>query len=463
LNSFPAVRHAGLLAVFAVAALLLGAGEPATSSKPNPGKSGRAAETRPPKNAPAEAATAQRQQALHRQQLDLQRDLMKLKRELSAREASRSDARDALADSETAISDVNRRLRELASARTRLEQQIAALGARERAVTERQGEQMRQSDLYLRQRQMLELRSPAQLLLEGDNPGRLGREGVYLAYLSRDSEASVNQLEARRQELAALHAETTEKSAELSKLAEDELRNRQELEREQARRKRALQQLSKDIAAQQQSISRLERDEQRLGALLDQISRLLSEQSRKEAERARRHAERDAANRQAANKPGAVRQAQPDTSSQSISPNEPLTGGNFAQLKGKLTLPVQGTVSSRFGAPRRADGASTGPTWKGVFVQAPAGSDVRSVGSGQVVFADWLRGFGNLLVIDHGDGFLSVYGNNESLLRKVGDRVAVGDVVALVGNTGGNETPGLYFELRFQGRPFDPLGWVAAR
>jgi septal ring factor EnvC (AmiA/AmiB activator) len=80
-----------------------------------------------------------------------------------------------------------------------------------------------------------------------------------------------------------------------------------------------------------------------------------------------------------------------------------------------------------------------------------------------VVFSDWLRGFGNLLVIDHGDGFLSIYGNNEALLRNPGDPVAVGDVVALVGNTGGNEHPGLYFELRFKGRPFDPLTWVAAR
>jgi septal ring factor EnvC (AmiA/AmiB activator) len=91
------------------------------------------------------------------------------------------------------------------------------------------------------------------------------------------------------------------------------------------------------------------------------------------------------------------------------------------------------------------------------------GAEVRSVAAGQVVFADWLRGFGNLMVIDHGDGYLSVYGNNESLLRNVGDRVAVGDSIASVGNTGGNEHTGLYFELRFQGRPFDPLKWVAAR
>ena len=103
------------------------------------------------------------------------------------------------------------------------------------------------------------------------------------------------------------------------------------------------------------------------------------------------------------------------------------------------------------------------PSSKGIFIRAAEGADVRSVGDGQIVFADWLRGFGNLLVIDHGEGYLSIYGNNEALLRNVGDKVAVGEVVASVGNTGGNEAPGLYFELRFQGRPFDPLTWVAAR
>jgi septal ring factor EnvC (AmiA/AmiB activator) len=126
-------------------------------------------------------------------------------------------------------------------------------------------------------------------------------------------------------------------------------------------------------------------------------------------------------------------------------------------------LPVEGTVTARFGTARRGEDGATGPNWKGIFIRAEAGAEVRAVGSGRVVFSDWLRGFGNLLVIDHGDGFLSVYGNNEALLRNVGDPVAVGDIVALVGNTGRNEYPGLYFELRFEGRPFDPLTWVAAR
>ena len=95
--------------------------------------------------------------------------------------------------------------------------------------------------------------------------------------------------------------------------------------------------------------------------------------------------------------------------------------------------------------------------------QAPEGPEVRAAAAGQVVHADWLRGYGNLMVLDHGDGLLSVYGNNESLLREAGQAVKAGEVVATVGNTGGNPESGLYFELRHQGQAFDPLRWVSPR
>ena len=97
------------------------------------------------------------------------------------------------------------------------------------------------------------------------------------------------------------------------------------------------------------------------------------------------------------------------------------------------------------------------------MILAPEGTEVKSVAAGQVVYADWLRGFGNLLVVDHGDGFLSVYGNNQSLLRETGDTVRPGEAVATVGSSGGNPESGLYFELRYQGQAFDPLRWVGLR
>jgi septal ring factor EnvC (AmiA/AmiB activator) len=128
-----------------------------------------------------------------------------------------------------------------------------------------------------------------------------------------------------------------------------------------------------------------------------------------------------------------------------------------------MHLPVKGEVIARFGTTRKTEAGVNAPTWKGVVIRAPQGTDVRAVAAGRVVFADWLRGFGNLLIVDHGDGLLSIYGNNESLLRSVGDRVESDEVIAAVGNTGGNTESGLYFELRFEGRPIDPLKWAQAR
>ena len=125
-------------------------------------------------------------------------------------------------------------------------------------------------------------------------------------------------------------------------------------------------------------------------------------------------------------------------------------------MRGQLRLPVKGTIAGRFGSPRAEGGAS----WKGIFIRAAEGVEVKAVAAGAVVFSDWLRGFGNLLIIDHGDDFLSVYGNNESLLATVGARVRSGEAVATVGNSGGNPDSGLYFELRHRGQAFDPLKWA---
>jgi septal ring factor EnvC (AmiA/AmiB activator) len=119
-------------------------------------------------------------------------------------------------------------------------------------------------------------------------------------------------------------------------------------------------------------------------------------------------------------------------------------------------MPVRGEVANRYGSGT----SDRSPSSKGLFFRAPAGTDVRAVAAGRVVFADWMRGYGNLLILDHGDGYLSIYGNNESVLRRVGDQVHAGDAVATVGSSGGNDSSGLYFEARFQGRAFDPLPWL---
>jgi len=407
-----------------------------------------------PDAASKEATPQQQQSELRREQQALKLELEKLKRQLAATETTRSANTDALAKAEVAISKTNRRLRELGAERQRVERQIAALAAREQDAASRQKEQQSRRDALLRQLQRLNLRDPLQLLIEGDDPNQLSRDGQYLSYLSQNAQDSISQLQMRRVELADLQQQSEQKRAELAVIEQDETQSRQLLQVEQQHRKRSLDQLAKQAEGQRQSIARLERDDARLSSLIDRITALLAEQRRKE-EAARQRKERESA-----------RSARPDKAPKASGAAPPVVtepGTGFAQQRGRLLLPVQGSIAARFGAPRKGEGGAALPSSKGIFIRAAEGADVRSVGDGQVVFADWLRGFGNLLVIDHGEGYLSIYGNNEAILRNIGDKVAVGEVVASVGNTGGNEAPGLYFELRFQGRPFDPLTWVAAR
>jgi septal ring factor EnvC (AmiA/AmiB activator) len=131
-----------------------------------------------------------------------------------------------------------------------------------------------------------------------------------------------------------------------------------------------------------------------------------------------------------------------------------ITDAAFASLRGQMHAPVAGKITARFGAKHE------GVTWKGVFIKAPEGAEVRAVAAGRVVHADWQRGFGNLIIVAHGTGYLSVYGNNQTLLKHAGDAVKAGDQIAVAGNTGGKEESGLYFELRHLGQALDPAGWI---
>src|SRR6185503_827625 len=128
----------------------------------------------------------------------------------------------------------------------------------------------------------------------------------------------------------------------------------------------------------------------------------------------------------------------------------------FEHLKGRMHLPVRGELANQYGATREE-----GATWKGLFIRSVSGETIHAVADGRVVYADWLRGFGNLLILDHGKGYMSLYANNEALLSQVGETVRGGDPIARVGASGGQGESGLYFELRRDGKTFDPLKWVA--
>jgi septal ring factor EnvC (AmiA/AmiB activator) len=371
-------------------------------------------------------------QAGPRDDLDaLRTRIERLQRELSRSEETRADAADALRDSERAISAANRRLTQLAQEQKQLALTLSGMQADERDLAARIADQ--QHSLAQILRSAYERGSPASLpvLLSGEEPGRVARSLHYLGYVYR---AYAQQLDGLRRDLAALDAlsaRTQAKAAELTQLETRQAAQRATLVRERAARDATFARVSNDIQRQRREIGTLRRDEARLARLVQRLAEELAARSKPKRPRG-----------------GAARKGA-----------EGAEVGAFGRLKGRLRLPVQGELASRFGSPRQ----DTGVPWNGVFIQTAPRAPVQAVADGRVVFSDWLRGYGNLLIIDHGDGWMSLYANNEALLRQVGDAVAAGEQVAAAGDSGGNPQTGLYFEVRFRGRPVDPLLWVKAR
>ncbi len=393
----------------------------------------------------ATTANDHRQQQLQAEQRELRTRLAQLKKQLAATEAAHAEATDALAASESAISDANRRLRQLAQARRRLEGEIRDLRGRRLEAARDQDQHESGLGRALRERWLLAQRPGWQSALAGDDPDQLARESAYLGYLARERLRRIRELHGEREVLAGLEQQSRAKQEELAAVAEEERAGRGQLLRQQASRRQVLARLGHDLARQRASVGDLERDQARLSALIGKLGELLAQQARRRA------------------RPEHPGPARPPAAERGV---EPPADSRFAQLRGHLALPVHGQIVGRFGAERLAEDGSPqpgAPTWKGLFIRTRAGEEVHAVAAGRVVFADWLRGFGNLMILDHGEGFLSVYGNNESLLRAVGEPVATGEVVAVAGDTGGGGQSGLYFELRYQGRPVDPSAWVASR
>ena len=366
-----------------------------------------------------------------------------LQQKLVDSEASRDEAADALRESERAISDANRDLAGLDKASLEVTQRAEALrGEAKKAAEGLETQQKNLSRLLHAQHVRHGGSSPdtLHLLLSGENPNTMARDMQYLSYVSRAHGDAIRSLREGMDKLKALTDEASAKAAELAKIGADQISQRQRLQAEKAKRADVVTRLSRDMQRQRNEIGAMQRNETRLTTLIEQLARVITRSPLitppARADTPRQRPER------------VDRVAEPATITQV-----------FSRLRGQLALPVRGELTGRYGSPR-SDG---GLTWKGIFVAAKPGESVRAVASGRVVYADWLRGFGNLMIIDHGESYMSLYGYNETLLKQVGENIGSGEAVATVGNSGGGADSGLYFELRHQGKPFDPLSWVRGR
>jgi septal ring factor EnvC (AmiA/AmiB activator) len=460
--------------------------------------------------------------AAEAQRAALQQKLNALKRDIGQTESAKEEAADTLAESEEAISQANRQLRELADEQAQTNARIGELATQRERLTATIAEQKRQLAKLLREQYVAGNEDRIKLLLSGDNPNRINRDLQLMSYVSQAQARLIESLRANLAAVEANQAEAQNARDELEEIAAEERQQKLVLEQQKAKHAALVASLSQKLVSQRQEVGKVERDEQRMGALVDRLNKLIEEQARAAAAEAKRkellaaarakakaeaearakakaeeerlaqakaRAERERLARENRGKtpaaqeprvaqkpePGKPEPLKPEPKPQ-VAQREPVKpeprdegaakpadmalapaapAGAFASLKGQMRAPLSGRIAAKFGS-KRGDG----PSWKGVFILAGEGTEVHAVAGGRIVFADWLRGFGNLIIVDHGSQYMSIYGNNQSLLRRAGDVVKAGDVIAAAGNSGGNEESGLYFELRHQGRAFDPAGWV---
>ena len=361
---------------------------------------------------------------------ELRARIERLQARLTATEESRGEAADLLRQSGKAMSEAHRALFELGERRRALEAELEGIAARERDTRASLAEQEALAGKLLRLQYRQGATDRLRLALEGRDAATVARHIQYYAYIQRGRADLIAELRRKGRQLAALQADAQSRRDELAQNEAAQARETRRLEKERAARAAVVARLAGQIAKGRREIGRLKRDEARLSRLVEEIARALA------AKPARSKGQGTAVDRVA------------DAS---------VSSKPFASLKGHLKLPVLGELMNRYGGPREESGS----TWKGLFIRAATGETVHAVADGRVVYADWLRGFGNLLILDHGSGFMSLYADNEGLLRRVGEMVRGGDPIANVGASGQSADSGLYFELRRNGKPFDPLKWTA--
>lgn len=337
-----------------------------------------------------------------------------LQQELQASRSAQRKEQERLRQLDLALQNVDRRLRTLGSEQAQHEAELSRLEQERQVYLDSLDQRLSQLAEQVRSAYRNSGQSRMKLVLNQDDPSRIGRMLAYYDYINR---AQVERIAGLREAVARLDTMQAAIDRELARIAG--LREEQEetldaLSGQRQSRLELVQQISGKIGDSESALAELERNRQDLEALIEQLSDVLAD-----------------------------------------IPEDLEHQAGVAQRKGRLPLPVKGPVRHAFG-----QGRGGGLDWQGWLIGAEPGTEVRSVAYGRVAFADWLRGYGLLMVIDHGDGFMTLYGHNESLLHEAGEWVAAGEAICVVGSNPGS-TQGAYFEIRRNGKAVDPAAWLA--
>ncbi len=358
----------------------------------------------------ADATEAQSQLRVVKERIDrVSRDLAE---SLRARDRQSADLR----QTELAMNSARRQLDDLSAQQKEVERQQQALGAERDKVESELRAQRAGLAAELRLAQRLQRSGPLQLLLAQDDPLHAARMLTYYGYFGRARATQIDAIRTQGETLQALDQSLQENEAALAVLLGQRQKHVTELAAQREDRATVLAGLQRESRDRGQALARLRTQQAELEQLLRQLARSL----------------RDAP--------------------------LPAPTGAFAALRGKLAWPVDGMLLAQFGQQR-----AQGVRWEGVLVATQRAAEVRAIAAGRVVYADWLPGLGLLAIVDHGGGYLSLYGHNDALRRSTGESVGAGDVIASAGDTGGSSRPALYFEIRQGGKPVNPAPWFRRR
>ena len=364
----------------------------------------------------AQDASGELTEVKERELEDVRERISALKKSMDAGAAERDRLTAELQEAEIAISEQRMRLKEVERQQRRaidrkqeLEADLAVREAHLDAESIALAAQVRAAYMSGSQEKI-------RLLLNQRDPATLGRLMAYYRYLNDYRAENIESVVAEIRKLEAVKSQIAAEEARLGELAKTRYAELTRLNKSREERTTLLTALRKKIASEGQEVERLAAQEKDLTRLIAELSSILSDYP--------------------------------------ISSEEP-----FSAHKGKLTWPVAGTLLHDFGQPRVGGSIK----WNGVVLAAPRGREVRAVYHGRIAFADWLAGMGLLVIIDHGDGYMTLYGYNETILKNTGDWVAPGDVIATVGDSGGQSRASLYFELRRGKQPVNPRHWVTRR
>lgn len=347
---------------------------------------------------------------------DVREKISDLKRSMDKRAADRDRITGDLQKAEVQISEKRVRLRELERQRQFSERRKAELEDKLQVRQAELDEESGQLAAQVRAAYTSGSQERIKLLLNQQDPATAGRMMVYYQFLSDYRGDNIEKVKGIIDELATLHQKAADEDNRLAGLARAKYAELVELNKGQERRQELLVALKSKMQQEGNEIEHLAAEEKDLARLIAELTSILSDYP--------------------------IRSEEP-----------------FSALKGQLTWPVAGRLLHDFGQPR----ASGHLKWNGVVLAAPRGREVRAVYHGRVVFADWLAGMGLLVIVDHGEGFMTLYGYNETTLKSAGEWVAPGDVIATVGNSGGQQQASLYFEIRQGTRPINPRTWITKR